>query len=343
MNSSIKRTSVQILLGIVIALLLANIIYKKYIMIKMPAEKAEVSSKLIKEKFLSSVNSFGLKKEWVVQTKYRGKKRTQKKQDSVIYSYKISVPQDLPIPVILNEINSELKNENVKVISKEEKINGKSLLSIYSKNNLKLTASFTYIDEMRRKAGYVGIIVSGLENLNKDEIAKVLNFPELFGYYVVPSKESEEFVKKHLKSKKEYIVTLNDNIGELKYRLEENYSEPRLKGSIRSIIGSFPKASFILIDDNSNLYKSSVFNFIANEFEKRKIKLIKKSSLLDITDESKNQMQSNFSNLVKSSNENWGKVIIVPADNFSLIEEEIIKLRKIGYRFINPSQILLRN
>ena len=53
MNTSVKRTSVQILLGIVIALLLANIIYKKYVMIKMPSEKAEVGSKLIKEKFLS--------------------------------------------------------------------------------------------------------------------------------------------------------------------------------------------------------------------------------------------------------------------------------------------------
>ncbi len=70
MNASVKRTSVQILLGIVIALLLANIIYKKYVMIKMPSEKIEVGSKLIKEKFLKSVNSFGLKKEWIVQTKY---------------------------------------------------------------------------------------------------------------------------------------------------------------------------------------------------------------------------------------------------------------------------------
>ncbi len=342
MNSSIKRTSVQILLGIVIVLLLANIIYKKYIMIKIPSEKAEVSSKIIKDKFLSSVNSFGLKKEWIVQTKYKEDKNSRKKQDSVVYSYKISVPQDLPIPVILNEINSALKNENVKVISKEEKINGKSLLSIYSKNNLKLAATFVYIDEMRRKAGFVGIIISGLENINDNETTQILNFPEQFGYLITPSKESEEFVKKHVKTKKEYILLLNDDIDELKYKLEENYSEARLKGSIRSIIGSFPKAAFMLVDDNSNLFKSSIFNFISNEIEKRKIKLIKKSSLLDITGESQKQMQSTFSNLVKSSNENWGKVIIVPAANFSLIEEEIIKLRKIGFKFINPSRVLLK-
>lgn len=342
MNTSIKRTSVQILLGIVIVLLLANIIYKKYIMTKMPPEKAEVSSKLIKDKFLSSVNSFGLKKKWIVQTKNKEDKNSQNNQDSIFYSYKISVPQDLPIPVILNEINSSLNNENVKLISKEEKINGKCLLSIYSKNNLKLLAAFEYNKEMRRKAGYVGIIISGLENLNDDETSQILNFPEQFGYNVIPSKEAEEFVKKHLNSKKEYIVLLNDDINELKYKLEENYSEPRLKGSIRSIIGSFPKTTFIMIDDNSNLYKSSIVNFIANEFEKRKIKLIKQSSLLDITGESKNQIQSTFSNLVKSSNENWGKVIIVPVDRFSLIEDEIIRLRKVGYKFINPSQILLK-
>ncbi len=242
MNSSIKKTSVQVLLGIVITLLLANIIYKKYIMIKMPSEKAEVSSKLAKEKFLSSISNFGLKKEWIVQTKFKDEKNSQTKHDSVVYSYRISVPQDLPIPVILSEINSELKNENVKVVSKEEKINGKTILFIYSKNNLKLSATFEYNKEMRQKAGYVGIIVSGLENLNDDNATQILNFPELFGYYVIPSKESEEFVKKHLKFKKEYIVLLNDDIDELKYKLEDNYSEPRLKGSIRSIIGVISKS-----------------------------------------------------------------------------------------------------
>ena len=50
----------------------------------------------------------------------------------------------------------------MKIISKEEKINGKSQLYIYSKNNLKLAALFEYNKEMRRKAGFVGILVSGL-------------------------------------------------------------------------------------------------------------------------------------------------------------------------------------
>ena len=122
----------------------------------------------------------------------------------------------------------------------------------------------------------------------------------MFGYYVIPSKESAEFVKKHLKLKKEYVVLLNDDIDELKYKLKNDYSEARLKSSIRSIIGSFPNAAFILVDDNSNLFKSSIFNFVANEFEKRNIKLIKKSSLLDITDESKNQITNQHSEIMLS-------------------------------------------
>ena len=340
MNTSSKRILVQIFFGVIVLLLLANIIYKKYVMIKMPSQNSEVSSKAIEEYFLSSVNSFGLKKNWLVKTNVKKKYKDTVKQDSVI-SYKLSIPEDLPIPVILNEINSSLKKENVDIISQEEKINGKTILSIYSKNNLKLIAALEYNNETRRKAGFVGIIISGLEELKEEEINQILNFPELFGYYVIPSKESAEFVKKHLKSKKECIILLNDDIEELKFRLQTEFPESRLKSSIRSIIGSFPKASLILVDDKSKLYNSDIYKFIVNEFEKRNIKLIKKSSLIDINDEPKNQQQSTFSNLVKSSNENWGKVIIVPADNFSLIEDEVISLRKIGYKFINPSQILL--
>ncbi len=340
MSASTKKILIQIFFGIIILLLLANIIYKKFIMIKMPSEKNEVSSKVIEEKFLSSVNSFGLNKNWLVKTNVKKKLNGSVKQDSVI-SYKISIPEDLPIPVILNEINSSLKNENVDIVSKEEKINGKTFLSIYSKNNLKLSAAIEYNNETRRKAGYVGIIISGLEEQKEDDINRILDFPELFGYYVIPSKQSAEFVKHHLKSKKECIVLLNDDIEELKFKLQDNFPESRLKSSIRYIIGSFPKASLIIIDDRSNLYASANYKFIKNEFEKRNIKLIMKSEIMDISNESKNQLQSTFRNLVKSDYETWGKAIIVSADNFTLIEDEVIRLRKIGYKFINPSQILL--
>jgi hypothetical protein len=341
MNATTKRTLIQILFGVIIVLLLANHIYKKYIMIKMPSENTETSSKLVEEKFLSSVNSFGLKKSWVTKTKFKSSSSHLIKQDSSIKSFKISVPQDLPIPVILNEISSSLKNENVDIVSEEEKINGKTMLSIFSKENLKLAALFEYNSETRRKAGYVGVIISGLEELKEDEISQILNFPELFGYYIIPSKESAKFVKNQLKSKKECIILLNDDIEELKFKLQNDYPKSRLKSSIRSIIGSFPKAAVILVDDKSNFYKSSNYKFVESEFVKRNIKLIKESKLIDITGEAKSQLQSTFRNLVKSVNENWGKVIIVPADNFSIIEDEVIKLRKIGYRFINPSQILL--
>ncbi len=340
MNASSKRITIQILFGVIVALIIANIVYKKYFTIEIPSEKGEVSASSIEKKFLNNINSFGFKNEWITKTKYSSAASNEKIDDS-LKAYKISVPEDLPITVIINEINSSLKNDNVEIISKEEKINGKTKLFIYSKNILKLYSVIDYNNETRRKAGYVGIVISSLENLNEDEVDQILNFPELFGYYVIPSKESSLFVKKHLKLKKEYLVLLGDDIDDLKFKLKVDYSERRLKESIRSIIGAFPNASLILIDDNSELYNSSIFNFISDEFKKRNIKLINKSQMSDISNESKNQVQSSFRNIVKSNNSGWGKAIIVSAENFDLVKDEIIKLRKIGYKFINPSQILL--
>ncbi|MEO8399222.1 MAG: hypothetical protein ABI550_05320 [Ignavibacteriaceae bacterium] len=334
--STSKRLLIQILFAAALLLVASNIIFNKFFRVEKPSEFPEVSALEINQKFMNSVLSFGLNNDWI-------KKDKKTKSDSTFFSYKISIPQDLPITVILSEINSSLKNLNVNIFSKEDKINGKTELTILSKENLKLSASFDYNNEMRRKAGYIGILVSNLNELNDEKLNKVLNFPELFGYIIFPSKSSSEFVKKVSKFRKEYVVILDDEIKELKYKLDEDYSAGRLKSSIRSIIGSFPNASFFLIDNNSDLFSSKIYDFVENEFEKRKIKFIKKNTLFEILSEPLNQIKSSFNNLVRSNEKGWGRVIIVPAENFNLIEDEIISLRKIGYKFISPTQIISNN
>jgi len=322
-----KKKVFQLLFFTTIFLIIANLIIDKYFVSK---SDSEISGTIINEKFREAVFNFGLKEEWI-----KSNTVNRKISDSLFASYNINVPADLPITIMLNEIVSLFSDEPVLISSKEKKINGTTLLNISSGKKLKLTAEFKYNSTLKRKAGIVGILIEGLEDIEKDSV--ILNFPENFASVIIPSKESSKFVKKIIDYKKEYAVMIGDAKNDLDYKLSSSYSENRLKNSIRAIAGGFPHAICFLADNNSEIYSSRVFSFIKNEFVKRKI------ALIDLGDVEKlNEGEDiflNFRKMVENSN-GKGKLIFISSEAFRELIPEIIKLRKIGYKFVNPSTIL---
>src|SRR5690606_7539279 len=144
--------------------------------------------------------------------------------------------------------------------------------------------------------------------------------------------------KRAVEMRKEYVVELNDEITELDFKLSPSYSEKRLKLSIRSILGAFGKAIFILIDEKSNLYNSSAYQLIKSEFEKRKIKIFPRSTFYLITGEDANQSAEKF---LKGIKHKESRAAVISASNHMEIKDVIRNFRKVGYKFINPSNVIL--
>ena len=143
-----------------------------------------------------------------------------------------------------------------------------------------------------------------------------------------------------MNNRKEYAVLLNDDINDLDFKLNKNYSKNRLGIVIRTIIGAFPNAVFFVIDDASNLYHSPIFTFIKKEFVKRKIKLIKESDFIHIHEGNSEEVQESLKDVVKPTQLGDQKLVMLHADNFEIARPEIFSLIKIGYKFVNPSSII---
>jgi len=324
-NQSFRKKIAYILFFAAVILILLNLVINKIFPVNVKENK-ELTADVIDKKFRTAVFSFGLEPEWV-------KKIKLKRSDPLCTSYRIDIPADLPVTVILREINEFVKHDYVQVRSEEEKINGKTRLIIYSNNLIKLTAEFRYNPDLKRNAGEISFLLQDGLTLNEKEDSVFLNSPELFIVVLIPSKSSANEAVKISKYGKEYALLLNDEIPDLKYNFKVGYSPARLRASVREILTDFPDVQFFIEDENSSLYSSAVFPFVKKEFTKRKFIFYKKSSFDLIEGAEPQDVFSKFKNIADSKE----KInILTSVHNYFLLQPEILKYKKIGCKFVSP-------
>ncbi len=334
--SPIKKKIIQALFGLAVLTLVANLIVAKFFKGAIQKKERDYNSNFINNQFLQDVHNFGIENSWI-------KDLSKDESNASVYSYNVDLPKDLPIPVVLSEVYNSFYLSNVSIQTVEKKIGGKTVLEISSNNHLDLSAEFNYNDNIRRNAGNIGLIVFDLEKLNTKEITSITDFPQTLVAALIPSKEDLKLSLELTANRKEMAVLLNDDIKDADYKLSPDYSEYRLGIAIRSIISDFSNAIFFVIDDHSKIYQSSDYNFIQSEFSKRNIKLIPSSSLDVIPDGSRENIKTNFRNLVLKTHIGDNKLISIYADEFEILKPEILNLIKVGYKFITPSILINLN
>ena len=325
-----NKSALQILFGAALILLIPNlvldIIDNKNNSI---SSKTELSSAEIDSLFRLSLHSFGLLDDWIKVSK----------SSKVDKSYKVKIPKDLSIPVILVEINSNFWESEVTISSVEKIFSGRTILEIKSKDEIKLRADFDYDKSIFRSAGTAAFILENFE-LSSFEDSLLLDIPEPYSPLLIPSTENLILCKFIIDKQKTFSLLLNDDIPELKYKLKDSYSQNRLKGSLRSIINDFSSATYFFIDDRSDLFNSSVFSYLKDELAKRKIKILKLSNLQKLDFSEINVLISSFDTFMKNTREGESITFLISADNFIHLLPEIMSYGKIGYKIVHPSETL---
>lgn len=336
MKFSFDRKEIIIaLFSVTIILLVLNIILSKVFKHSVnQIEKIELYSGEIKDRFISGIHNFGIKDDWIDEDK-----NGIKEGDSLKISFKVKVPKDLPIVLLLNAITNSFQPGEITCFSQETKGNGTTNLFIASGGFEKLKAEFVYNPEIRRTSCSIGFLVYGLNTLDPIMQDQLIKAPELFTAVLVPSKESLEISKRLKTNEKNYAVILNNDINDLDYKLASSYSNERLKLSIRSILGDFSNAVVYLYNGNTGFTAESKFAFINKEFEKRNVRFIDINKFI-LIDEKAPPLDVSFELIVKEVNENKTDLIFISANNYIKIKPLISKYRKIGYKFINPSTVL---
>jgi hypothetical protein len=324
-----KKRAALILFGAAFILLVANLV------VDVPEENKSIETgkslnyKEIDSLFHVSLKNLGLPEKCI----------QNRKKSKIPYSYRIKIPTDLSIPVVLAEINQVFSGSYVSINANEKSFNGLTLLEISLEKSNVLVAELNYDDEAKRSGGTIAFVIDNFK-LSVTDDSLLLDIPEPFSCLLIPHSKNIEVIK-FLKSKnKTYTLLLNDDIPELKYKLNKNYSLNRLKGPILSIINDFSDAASIFIDDNSELFNSAALLNIRNELSKRKIHFNDLSKLHAIDSDSDEQLINGFENLMKTAGKNNSLIILVSQEEFRTLLSEIKKYKKLGYKIVHPTELL---
>lgn len=331
MKASIsKSNAVQILLIVVIVLLGINIILEKYYHPHSESEGKELPASVINNRFLSSLYNYNLDSLWI-----RRRNIPKSDDDSLKFKYRIDVPPDLPVSLLLREIQNQFDTTEADINSREFKSDNSTELKISSGGFIKLEALFGYNNSIKRKSDTIGFVLTGIEDLNDDELSSLVLLPEHFAAILIPSKHSQELFRFLKDNQKQTAVLLNDDISELEFKLNTVYSDRRIKNSVVSIIRKFYTASLFIIDDKSDIYESPHLKTIENEFLKRHITLLNLSEFETLRNDSPQEI---ISSIRKADNNK--RVFLITAEEFLEMPPLLAGLRKTGYKFINPSLLL---
>ncbi len=332
-----KKKIVGILFSVAILLLILNIVIKKPVKANEKTSGKDLTSEEIKTKFFDAMKNVGLEKDWIIVKRNYGEDRKW-----LPNYYYVEIPNDLPIPLVIREVQNEFDESNLNLECTEEKLNGRTTIDFVSGGELKQKAVLAYDSEVRRNAGSVGLMVLVPGNIGKNEFESLLDIPEYFTSILVPSKNAAILKKEIKKRDKNYAVLLNDDITPMNYSLKSSYPDFRIRNAISAIVTDFSDADFFMIDNNSDIFSSSKYSIISREFKRRNIKLVEQNSFVNLTSDSESKMETDFDDVVKKTIGGKSVEIILTVDGLSNLLSDISKFRKIGFKFVNPGSLILQ-
>jgi hypothetical protein len=325
-----KNQILTYLLVIAIILLFINVLTDKFIYPEKLKLDKQLSVSTVNKIFEIELKDFRIDSLWI-----KKKKIKNNRIDSLTFIYKVRIPKDLPVILVLSEINKKFNYPSVKINSREKKLNKATLLSI-NNNNMKILQAELEVDtNIVRKSVSFGFIVKDIDKMSKSELLGFLNTPEEFCAILVPSVNSEFIKDKIVENQKEYLILLNDDLEDQKYKFDEKFSKQRLQNSLREILLNFKEAKLYLFDPNSDLCNSTLFGYIKKEFDKRKIKLIPINKFKSLAAKGDNALTAVFKSKLNEKSES--KVYLVNIDDFNSLQNEIINQRLKGNKLVFPS------
>lgn len=310
-----------------ILLLVSNLLISLIFSDNESISRPNLTDAEIDRKFVESLHSFAIKDEWI----------SKLKTENSVTTYIVKIPNDLPIPQILNEVNKQYYNYNIRVSSEEKKINGRTQVNLLDDKIIRLSADLRYTSGIERKSSKSAIFVYGREDKQNEYDSLLNGTTRDVSALLVPSKSNSSYTKWLRENGFDYAVFLNNKVNDIEFKMEKYHSETRVKLIVQNLVVSFPNALFFVIDNNSDLYNSSNYETVKNEFNKRKINCFTSDSLNFILDETK--ASERLVKLVENYNKNQKMRIALPLNIYQLLTNDLMKLIRVGYKFVRNSDL----
>jgi hypothetical protein len=329
-----KRKFIKYLIAAAVILLIINFAIELVFRPKKEKAVSELSKSQIERVFFSVLDDYGIEKNWISEKKHK-----REEDDSVKTEYEVKLPHDIPIPVLIKDVNKIIQKDITGLVSEEKKINGKTEIRIYTNEILKLKAVMQPDTSAKRNRCDLSFIIYDAIDLGSKNFNYFLSMRFPLTCTVIPSFHEvakADSLKQYLK---EYTVLLNDDLSESKMKLAPDFQKEMLRASIKTINSSFGGASGYIVDEKSVLFHSPIFNFVRDEFKKMKVSFLQLSEFIMLNTDEENELHSRFRFYCENSSKT--KIFFIKYDNFLKILPDLEQYNKKGNKVVSFSKTYL--
>lgn len=331
-----KKKLIIYLLIIALALLVVNIAVDLFKTKVSKPNQSELTRAQIENTFWKVLDDYGVDASWVKKKKFR-----EENEDSIAVQFLVTLPAEIPIPLIIKDINNVIEKDITGFVSKETQIFGATEIKIYTNELLKLKATLTPDKKLIRQKNEYSFIISDAFNLNDKKFNSFLNVNYPMSAAVVPDPDAILKADSLQRFSKEYILLLNDDIDDSKMKLVQEYQKELLRSSIRNILASFAKAKYVTVEERGSLFNSPIYNFVRDEFKKRKSIVLPLSEFIRLEMEDEQELLSKFKFYSEDTTASRQKIFYLTLDNFGKILPYLAKYKKQGSKIVPVSKSYL--
>ena len=331
-----KQKFITYLIAAAVILLIVNITIESLKKQKKEIVIHELSVNQIETVFFTVLDDYGIETKWIKRKKYKSVD-----YDSVKTEYIVKIPADMPVPLIIKNINKVIEKDITGFVSEEKKIFGTTEIRIYTNEVLKLKATLIPDKEIIRKRNELSFVINDVFDLNEKSFNNFLSVNHLISCTVIPGHDliiKADSLKDYTK---EYAILFNNDISDPKMKLKSDYQKELLRGSMQNIVSGFRDAKAYIIDENSTLYNSPIYNYVRDEFNRQSIYLYPRSELIELYAQEDSELISKFKYYCDDTTGVHQKIFFSSFDNFLKIQNEIEKIKKKGNKIIPLSKTFL--
>ncbi|MDP2039270.1 MAG: hypothetical protein Q8L04_17965, partial [Ignavibacteria bacterium] len=321
---------------IALTLLVVNVAVDLFTTKVSKTSQNELTRAQIENTFWKVLDAYGIDASWVKKKKFR-----EENEDSISVQFFVTLPAEIPVPLIIKDINNVIEKDITGFVSKETQIFGATEIKIYTNELLKLKATLTPDAKIVRQKNEYSFVISDAFNINDKQFSSFLNVNYPISAAVVPDPDVILKADSLPRFSKEYILVLNDDIDNSKMKLVQEYQKELLRSSIRNILASFAKAKYVAVEEKGSLFNSPIYNFVRDEFKKRKFAPIPLSEFIRLETEDEQELLSKFKFYSEDTTVARQKVFFLTLDNFEKILPYLAKYKKRGSKIVPVSKSYL--
>ncbi len=337
--ASKKYNFIKTLLLIAVVLLITDIIIDR---IQKPAKSenvvhpSELSVQKIEDTFFIVLNEYGIEKNWI-----KIKKVKPGEEDSVKIQILVNLPSDVPIPLVIRDINKIIEKDITGFVCEEKKIFGSTEIRVYANEILKLKAVLTPDKSIIRNRNSLSFVLSDAFDLSGENFNNFLSLIYPASCLVVPDGTAAVKADTLKNYRKEYTLLLNDDISDSKMKLKQGFQNEILRGSIKNILFAFKDAKILAVDEKSNIFNSPAYKFIRDDFQRQGINVIKLSEMIYLNGNDDADLLTRFNKIADDSTGQRQKVFITTFENFQKLVPALERCKKRGDKIISVSKTYL--